>query len=309
VDKWSFEERRASPKGCQSMNYDNLISSVELSLETEHQSLRIHSNPVLIGIKAHAIGRDGITWVLGQYCFFPLRIVEILGAMASCFHQWPEVHEELLENIGQECGACTRGRAHFLILRDCIKRELGLDFTELHPSAATTEFLDNIVNAVRRERASKEFVAGMAYAVEDSALPELKIVAELVNALWLISGHDERLLSRHASKDRRYAHTLMSEKAPADYTLEDFFAVHLLAIEVDHKAGLRMAIEQFVRSDRSAKRLHEGFEFALDEMDRWWTRLAEEGSSIGDDPGQADRSEDCERDKITIEEAGRDGNV
>lgn len=262
------------------MSYDSLVSQLELSLESAHDALRLDSNPVISQLTQGELNEPELVWVLQQYSFFPLTIVEILAAIASRVNRWPRVHEELLENIGQECGALTQGRAHYLILRDCIYKQFHLDIAQCEAARPTTMFLERILNTVRTVPSSPAFASGVAYALEDSALPELKIVAEIANGLWKSQGNAERLISRHTSKDREYAEGILAKTAPSDYSLEDFFAVHLLSIEVDHRVGLRNAVRDYLHGERAAASFQEGFELTLNAMDKWWDDLATEAKRV-----------------------------
>lgn len=261
------------------MNIERTIAECESSIVTGHCALRLDANPVIVAISSGRFDTGQLTWILTQYCCFPLRIVEILGCMASSLYSWPGAHEELLDNISQECGILTKGRPHCIILRDCVKRELGINLTDVRASATTLTFLDSVVTAVCTNREDRAFVLGMSYALESSAVPELTIVAELLNAILASTGQNVKKLSRHLSMDRKYAMRLMVEKSPKEYTIEDFFAIHLLAIEVDHKEGIRKAIGRYIDNDLASNRLRVGFQFVLNVMDKWWEDLSTEVSA------------------------------
>src|SRR6266404_4987102 len=108
---------------------DSIFTQLEESLVTKYAFLRVDANPAVNGVAKGTISAQQLTWILGQYCFLPIRIVEILGAMASTVYTWPPVHQELLDNIFQECGSLTNKRPHISILRDSLQRDLGLDLT------------------------------------------------------------------------------------------------------------------------------------------------------------------------------------
>ena len=255
------------------MDFDNLMYDLELSLKKGHPSQRLDSNPVAVGLVEKRISAEQGLSILGQYTLLPARIVEILCAMAFVLRDWTVVHEELLDNVAQECGSRTKGVSHYSILRNCAHREFGINIGTVQPIEVTGSFLNGIVHAIHNR--SKEFVAGMAYALEDSALPELEIVAEIINRVWTGLGRGGRLISRHETQERSYAVEILSVREPKLYSLEDFFVVHLLAIEHDHKNGLRSTIRNHVATDAAAEEVRAGFEFVLDTMDKWWNDLAE----------------------------------
>ena len=254
------------------MDFDEIFCSLETNLK-KHKCMHLDQNPVLVGLDGGTISGDHGVWVLGQYCFFPARIVEILSAMAFKLFAWPKFHAELLENVAEECGAKTGGVPNIKILTDCVRKELGVNVSQGKIGDSTKKFLDGLVDSVHS--ASRAFVAGMAYALEDSALPELEVVAEVVNQVLNCRHDKEHRIHSHLSRDRDYARSLMKDKSPSDYTLEDFFAIHLLDIEIDHRDDLKNAIRLELDPAEVGVELQRGFEFVLSAMEDWWTALAE----------------------------------
>jgi hypothetical protein len=250
------------------------LENLDQMLQADYSFLRIADNPVVRGLSAGEISADKLKWILAQYCFLPIRIVEILGTMASAVYTWPRMHNELLDNIFQECGSKTREYAHIAILRETLQRDLGLDLTLANPCAATDECLDRLADTIRMQRKAKYFIAGMAYSLEASALPELMVVAELINRLCDMSGRPERKITNHTSTHYRAAKRLSADKHPQDYSIEDFLVIHLCYIEVEHRNELKKILQQDVRADGDFQLVQDGFRFVLDSMEIWWNELA-----------------------------------
>jgi hypothetical protein len=105
---------------------------------------------------------------------------------ATRLRDWKKVKAELERNVGEELGTRTDGLSHYVILKSALLKELGLDVSDACPSNSTEHFLDS----VRQELAGRPaaFVAGMLYGLEASAIPELTIVAEIINEYALLAG-------------------------------------------------------------------------------------------------------------------------
>jgi hypothetical protein len=255
-----------------SPEHDKLFEQLGGSLRNSHPSMQCDHNPVLRGlITGKMTGHAGLA-AIAQYAFLPSRIVGILTAMSRRLKVWPEVHKELERNVEEETGTKTDGEAHFSILRRCLQAELGLKFDPSNIQPLTSRFLDALDEAIATRPAA--FVAGMAYALEDSALPELEIVAYCINAAWQAAGHPQLLIAPDRLNSKVHCKAIQDHKSSAEYTLEDFFVVHLQDFEVGHEAGLRLTVASYLKTPADSEVFEQGFEFTLNLMDAWWDEMA-----------------------------------
>lgn len=249
-----------------------LFSKLEDSLRTDHPSMLQRANPVLCGLHGRRILGEGGVRALKQYSFLPANIVSLLSAMALRLSDWESVNSELLRNVGEEMGSGTSGIPHFDILKRGLARELSINVNALVPETETSQFLHRLRQAIADRPAA--FVAGMAYALEDSALPELEIVALVINATWRALGHSEDVIRPAAMRSRAHCEELRASKDASIFTLEDFFAVHLQDFEVGHKKGLIDTTVDHLKGAEDAAEFARGFEYVLSLMDEWWASLA-----------------------------------
>lgn len=249
---------------------DALVQSLEANLARDYAAFHPYNNPVLRVVGAVSVERA--REMVAQYFLLPARIVEFLGAMAYRLRTWHTVHEELLENIAQECGSITMGRAHVIILRDCLQRELHINVSSYDEWRESTDFLGATLRGIHS--GSTAFVAGMAFALEASAVPELEVVASLVNEVASLAGISHTIAAKHKTAGRDYAKTILEAKRPEDYSLEDFLVVHLLAIEVEHRDGLKRSVAPHLSTERDIEEFERGFSHLLALMEEWWRQLA-----------------------------------
>jgi hypothetical protein len=254
------------------LSISRLFSRLEKSLQSAHPCLQQRANPVLSGLLRGRIrGAQGVQ-ILEQYSLLPANIVSILSAMGNRLAEWDNVTEELRRNVDEEKGTGTSGIPHFVILKRGLKRELGVNVDEVVPNAGTSCFLDGLRRAIADQ--TPAFVAGMAYALEDSALPELEIVALAINASARALGQCGDVIRPSAMSSRAHCEQLRATKDASNYTLEDFFVVHLQDFEVGHKKGLSDTIAEYLRNAADAADFACGFEYVLKAMDEWWEGLA-----------------------------------
>ena len=168
-----------------------LFDKLKRSLENAHPAMNVRANPVLVDL---ANDRIDLHQALGRgtICVVSQSDRGILSAMHQRLRAWPNVHEELRRNIGEELGDGTAGISHVTILKRALRQELGLDVETTVPSAGTIRFFETILDAISDR--TLPFVAGMAYALEDSALPELEIVATAITTVGRLSGHRSELV-------------------------------------------------------------------------------------------------------------------
>ena len=204
----------------------------------------------------------------------PAKIVELLARCRKRVETWAEVYNELSSNIGEELGSKTGGFAHYAVLLKCLKNELGADFQEVTQSPATRIFLDELFANIATKNPS--FVAGIAYALEDSATPELLRVAPIVNEL--AQSMNQALPIREETLEGNGTPIKIStpEEGLA-LTLDDFWSMHVLDFEPGHRDRLARAIEKHLdQNSRATQEFKNGFEFVLTKMDEWWEALAAE---------------------------------
>jgi hypothetical protein len=229
------------------------------------------TNPVLRRINEGKLNSSEVEETLSQYSLLPRQIVQFLFAGASRLQGWEAVATELHRNIGEEEGSRTDEIPHYIILKDALLKELALDITNVHPAEGTKRFLNAIEKGLSEQSAA--FAAGMLYALEDSAVPELAVVANIINKYALLVGQSEPIDLVRMSRD--YKLNAMSSEAEK-YCLNLFFASHMLDFEIGHKNRLASAIQSHI-SQEDIQALEEGFEYVLDEMDMWWGSLARAG--------------------------------
>jgi hypothetical protein len=254
------------------------LLQLELSFQSEsdHPSMSLHRNPVLARLREGLFTAEEVGEVLGQYSLLPATIVEYLMIGATRLRDWKKVKAELERNVGEELGTRTESLSHYVILKSALSKELRLDISEARPSESTEHFLDSV-----RQELSKRplaFVAGMLYGLEASAIPELTIVAEILNEYALLAGLKQpintsamtpRVKGSEPSGLRNNRYSLNS------FSLNSFFALHLLDFEIGHKQELASALEEYIKTATDRQSFEAGFEYVLNQMDEWWNALAQ----------------------------------
>lgn len=253
-------------------NLSKIFEKLEISLEQQHRSMSEESNPVLVRLKSNHLASSAAMVVLGQYSLLPATIVEFLQIGANRLHYWPEIKTELERNIGEELGSRTAGLSHYSILKDALVREVGVDVSDIRSLSCTNYFL-TVIRRGLSER-SPAFITGMLYALEDSAIPELGIVASVINMYADLIGQPNEPINLSALREKkRSADTPRNASGP--YTLDVFFAAHMLDFEVGHQKRLASALKEYINSPTDIQNFEDGFEFVLAEMDLWWDALAQ----------------------------------
>lgn len=236
-----------------------------------HPSMVEDLNPVIERIKRNELSAANIESVLAQYSLLPAMIVEFLTTGASRLQEWPHVKAELERNIGEEMGSRTEGLTHYAILKNGLLRELGLDVADVRAFSGTQAFLDSIRSGLRNQ--PEAYVAGMLYALETSAVPELMIVAKLVNEYATAIGSQPPIVLSGMSARKQIDVSLMNDR----YSLNVFFASHLWDFEVGHKKRLATTLsEDLPVSSTFLKQFDAGFSFVMRAMDEWWLYLSKE---------------------------------
>jgi hypothetical protein len=211
---------------------------------------------------------------LGQYCSLPRCIAELLtlGATRAGRH-WPKVTKELRRNVREEMGELTLGQPHFQILKAGLMKEIGLNPDLISEGDASASFVTELTDQLS-EGAIPE-VAGVVAALEDSATPELRIVARIINRYAELSDLgrlpiDFAVLS---SEDQLEA---IWKRARNGFDLEDFMALHILYFESGHSDGLTKAIAPYLTTPEQFDDFFGAYQSTLEAMDRWWVGMAAE---------------------------------
>lgn len=236
-----------------------------------HAAFDEQRNPVLARIKNKPVGAGDVAKVLRQYSLLPATIVEFLKIGETRLFEWQTVREELQRNIGEELGSRTKGQTHYEILNTSANRELGLLLSDAVSTADTDKFLNQIRQDLFVQPHS--YTAGMLFALEASAIPELTVVAHVINKYAELIGNVENPITL---SEQDWKNAAGSSGVTSHYTLNGFFAAHLFDFEIGHKDRLAHTLENYIRTPHEMAGLQEGFESVLCIMDRWWEDLATE---------------------------------
>lgn len=248
---------------------EEFFERLETSIQNRHIALSLDKNPALLRLRQGKLEIGAASWVIAQYCFLPSTIVEFLSWGIRRSRDLNAIREELERNRGEELGSRTQGIPHYRILENALNIELGLDVLRIPPHDATLEFLRDMRDGLTRY--SPSHAIGVVYALEDSAVPELSIVAEALNELAILKGLHPPIHMPSLSDSVRKAEA----GQPRSYCLEQFFALHLLDFEIGHRSRLAGALGQYLEESLPKEDFERGFEQTLDNMDMWWSRLAD----------------------------------
>ena len=252
-----------------SFEMSRLFRRLNRSLGCCHPSMSDERNPVLVIIDGQEIEIGKIRDILAEYSLLPGRIVEFLSTGMSRVRMWPDVTRELERNIGEELGSRTNARSHYDILRDALLNELQLDVSDMTPSCGSARLLRSLRDGLTVEPPA--FVGGVLYGLEASAIPELTIVAQAINAYARLRDFQTDPI------DLVRLTTPTEENNHRDYkelSLNSFFAAHLKDFEVGHRDGLAKAFGECITLSHDVSNFEAGFEHALEAMDEWWEFLA-----------------------------------
>lgn len=242
------------------------------SLGFNHASMSSCDNPVLLGLENGSLSMTDAEGILGQYCYLPAMIVELLSIAKNRFSGLTHLESELCLNIKEESGSRTGGISHYEILINGLFKELGFAVPR-RIWAPTAEFLIALENSLNESTPS--FVLGNVYGLENSAVPELSVVATIINAYAKLKGSECRLPNNFKTA-KQLKNVKLNEP-----NLAMFFAMHILDFEVGHKNRLALAtIKQTESMDFNVSEFKDGFEFVLDHMDSWWNQLAKATSGL-----------------------------
>ncbi len=216
----------------------------EVMLE-EHIAVHPQRNPVLQNL--NGFDATQMTSILQQYSILPKAFVVLLEALRdqAAVAGWGIAVQELNDNLAEELGGKTQGIAHADLLAEGLELCLQVPVKMTVPSTATAAFLERLEII---PHLSIAYAFGAAYAIEATAVPELKIIIQLLE-----------LLLEGAMPER----------------LQYFFDMHLNAWEPEHEADLRKAIASHLQADQFST-FALGFRTMMTMMDAWWSGLAAE---------------------------------
>lgn len=229
----------------------------ELQISLSQLNFLSSNNRVIKGLQAGNLSPQEGFDVLKQYYFLVVTIVQFLTiAMVRIPNK--KVKEELFRNLGEELGSRTGGTSHQELLEVFARQELGLELRATW-NEGTKNFITSLLLDFNTR--SPHAVAGMTYALEATACPELLVVAEIIN----LSAKRE---VANMNKLRK-----RTEQTPTEVkTLQDFLAAHTLDFELGHESGLRTTLDEFVSQDW--KEFEEGFWQVISLMEIWWKKLS-----------------------------------
>lgn len=237
--------------------YSEFVDGLRKSMLDDYIAVSSRRNPV--ATQLNGMCPDSLAYVIQQYSWFPRKIVSFLCEARAVTRAagWHRADRELTRNLGEELGSETEGTPHAEVLLRGLERGLGLETVrDVQPTAGTLRFLAKM----RESFASTEdvaCVAGAAYALEASAVPELDIV-------WRVVRHYAMLKVRDQGHDYR--------------TLAVFFDLHLNVWEPGHEAGLRKACRTQLEGIVERNEFEAGFRRVMAQMDEWWIALATEST-------------------------------
>lgn len=228
--------------------FEQLIDDLNTAMIAGYVAVNKNANP--IAVRAPLLTAEQLGCALGQYSIFPKNIVYFLGSARSIARNegWTDVANELTRNISQELGSGNNNEAHYAMLVRGAKDALGVDISDVLPGAATCGFVANM-GAIMNSK-TPAYVAGATYALESSAVPELRIVMDLTDKL------SERLTGSHLK----------------DGDLKRFFAMHLGEWEPSHEDNLRKTLANHIGPSDYAS-FKTGFHDVMKTMDVWWNGL------------------------------------
>ncbi|MDO8625861.1 MAG: DUF3865 domain-containing protein [Candidatus Magasanikbacteria bacterium] len=225
----------------------SFFRSLQLTLKTV-LFLKLKTNPVASG-KAVV----NLEHALVQYQTFTRHVAHLLGlARQGAVRQgWDGVARELARNIGQELGSDSEGVPHHQLLATALRREFLFDVHAHTQSAATDRFIRRLLAELGNKNAYR--AVGAAYALEDTAVPELEVVLSLVR--YLAAGR------------------------PLAAETKAFFDHHLKVWEPSHEKELRLAAAPLLGAPSAKNDFQAGFMAVMAAMEEWWSALAREAGS------------------------------
>jgi phosphohistidine swiveling domain-containing protein len=229
--------------------FDALIGELTRWLIDDSGALSPERNPVFRDCPGYSYPE--LLQVLGQYNIFSREIVSLLEAaqhVAAAEGRYA-VSQELEQNIAEELGADgSTAESHYELLCRGFKRSLGVDPTCVIEERATARFFRDVIDLAGDPNPAVG--CGAVYALECTAVPELRETYSMTKRLFALSGVD------------------------LDGCISKFFEGHIRDIEVGHEIRLADACrEDVTESEFPAFDL--GFRSVVQGMIEWWSGLSE----------------------------------
>lgn len=229
---------------------EQVLNRLSRSLINDFTSVNESKNPVAIAFPEYTYNQK--LYVMVQYSTFSRYIINFLTEAlykASLEGHGP-IAEEMKQNLSEELGISNMAPPHYMLLCRGFTDQLAIDLYALASSRATEIFQMGVLKAIRDGSAAH--AAGVAYALESSAIPELEITRAMVFCLFT---------------DRRVA---------VPESVSSFFETHIGDFEIGHRDRLRTACLACLKTPLEQSDFSGGFNRLMILMDEWWAGLAAE---------------------------------
>lgn len=232
----------------------DLIKKINKEMIESYLCVNRKKNPVyLYATKANS---QQFLHMLIQYSWFSRKISSFFleAFLNLSFHDRPLIVQELVQNIREELSQDEYQSSqsikfpHYVLLRKGFQEAFSIDISEIPPSLATQLFIDSIMKLMSKTPAR---VAGSAYALESSAVPELELMYEFTQSAF------------------------SNFQKPIPNTIRHFFEAHINELEVGHEERLKEVCEASIHGCEKEE-FELGFYSVLEIMDKWWTALSDE---------------------------------
>jgi hypothetical protein len=220
------------------MNYLNVLAASIV----EHPASNPDRHPVMALLPY--LSEGALHHVLRQYSLFPQALLQYIGLAQrkSAAAGYQRLSAVLAENLAEEQGSLTDGKSHAALFTEGLEAALKISLRNTPPSAATAILLRTIRLIFAKPVA---FTLGAMYAIEATAIEELKIVQQLVE---------------------------LATEGLLPPSLQSFFEMHLNQWEPEHEQALRSAI--YAQLDASQEEeFTAGFQALMVALDAWWHYL------------------------------------
>lgn len=238
--------------------FGDVVDDLNQRMISEYAAVDAGRNPVAVA--AGALRPEDLAFVLQQYSLFSKNISSfLLDAYFVMAHaEWDGLADELTQNIqeefghepgtsGRDSGSRPRRLPHYVLLRRGLLEGLEVDVAKVTPSPSTLAFMLGIRGVMNDVSAAR--VAGGAYALESSAVPELIMVYDWAKRLFAL------------------------KQRPVPKAVAVFFESHIDELEVGHEQRLKHVCGAYIQSSTAEADFKSGFLEVMAVMDRWWEGL------------------------------------
>ena len=190
-----------------------------------------------------------IRFIVKEHSVFAKEAIHFLTDSLICCHNWPNLAQEIQDNINEEKGSETKGVPHIEMLRLGYKMDLGINTDRIKSSKTTQKFIAKMRHIFRHTE--NAYVAGALIALEGTAIPEFTIVDTIAKAYAGRIGKNEVLMGK---------------------TLTNLYIDGHKLFEIDHEAHLISAIKPYITGDNIVNMIKGYFAVCLT-MQLWWQEL------------------------------------